>query len=84
MKKEDLIVGNWYIYSGDYYIKFRNLNNNTVWCSEYIDSNKNHRYSKGTCGNYQDLKHANFQDIIPFLPKNHSDLQNIERVYELW
>ena len=84
MKKEDLIVGNWYIYSNDFYIKFRNLEGDTVWCSEYINNNNIHRYSKGTCGNYQNLKPANFQDIIPFLPKNHPDLKNLTPTYELW
>lgn len=83
MKKEELIVGNWYIYSKIYYIKFKELKNDTVWCSEYIDSNKIYRSSKGTCGEYKDLKPANFQNIIPFLPKDHPDLL-LTKTYELW
>lgn len=91
MKKEDFIIGKWYAHnpyndlSRLWYVKFKNISNKFLEASEYITDNKEYYYREGIFNkNFNEYWSINISEIARLLPKDHPDLQNIERSYELW
>lgn len=89
MKKE-FIEGRWYKqkngFIGKFLLKNRSYSYPHEWpCREYISNNELYCSS----GNYfstipSDIIEVPISEIAHLLPKDHPDLQNIERIYELW
>lgn len=89
MKKE-FIEGRWYKqnsgFIGRFLLKNREYTYPDVWpCKEYISENGFYCFA----GSYfstipSDIIEVPISEIAHLLPKDHPDLQNIEKVYELW
>lgn len=84
MKKEDFIIGKWYVssaWSDTKAVKFSNISNNNRFCG-FESIKRNETYDKNTSassfsGDLHTYKEVPISEIAQYLPKDHPDLQNI-------
>ena len=87
MEKEKLIKGKWYkaCKNQDFYIKYdKTVNIIYAWCSEHIACKNIYYNHGGQCGEIKYLTPINIKEIAHLLPKNHSDLKQLNKNYEIW
>lgn len=92
MVKEDFQKDKWYAHNPYnnkkrlWYIRFNNIGfDQDVIASEYIDDDENYSDYSGHFGNdYKEFWKISIQEIAHLLPPTHSDLLNLNKIYELW
>lgn len=80
ISKQNLVVGKWYIYAGNYYIKFSHHDGSSVRCSEYITDNGRYVDSGGGCTQDR-YDEADMSIVTKYLPDNHPDKTNYYEIY---
>lgn len=90
MKKENFIVGKWYKRDTGSYVKLKEIKDGVFVSNEEMLKRDDFKH-KITDSWHGHIVHpsntytlVDISEIAYLLPKDHPDLQNIERSYELW